>query len=217
MEAKKKFVVFVGVLMSMYLIGLFAQIVDVALSILNAPLDKKISLNIGTGLKEIVRGLKSYPYNMYVLCLLVGVGIYLYFKFSTHTNLEDRFRVSKENLHGSSGFMDRKKAKKVYDIIKTPNELKRNGGIILGESKYGIILFPIKSWLNRNIAVFGASGSMKTRAYVFNMIFQCVKRGESIVITDPKMEIFKLFKLYLESKGYIVKAFNTTAPEYSDS
>ena len=45
--------------------------------------------------------------------------------------------------------------------------------------------------MNRNIAVYGASGSMKSRAFARNMIFQCVARGESLIITDPKSELYE--------------------------
>ena len=71
--------------------------------------------------------------------------------------------------------------------------------------------------MNRNIAVYGASGSMKSRAFARNMIFQCVARGESLIITDPKSELYESTATYLENAGYIVKSFNLVNPENSDS
>ena len=60
-------------------------------------------------------------------------------------------------------------------------------------------VFHIKHEMNKNIAVYGASGSMKSRAFARNMIFQCVARGqegnnasgESLIITDPKSELYE--------------------------
>ena len=71
--------------------------------------------------------------------------------------------------------------------------------------------------MNRNVAVFGASGSMKSRAYARNVVFQCVKRGESLIITDPKSELYADLCLYLQENGYTVRVFNLINPENSDS
>ena len=59
--------------------------------------------------------------------------------------------------------------------------------------------------------------SMKSRAFARNMIFQCVARGESLIITDPKSELYESTATYLENTGYIVKSFNLVNPENSDS
>lgn len=71
--------------------------------------------------------------------------------------------------------------------------------------------------MNKNIAVYGASGSMKSRAFARNMIFQCVARSESLIITDPKSELYESMSAYLENEGYIVKMFNLVNPENSDA
>ena len=53
--------------------------------------------------------------------------------------------------------------------------------------------------------------------------FQCVARGqegnsgESLIITDPKSELYESMSAYLENEGYVVKAFNLVNPENSDS
>ena len=60
---------------------------------------------------------------------------------------------------------------------------------------------------------------------VWDMIFQCVARGqkgnnasgESLIITDPKSELYESMSAYLENEGYVVKAFNLVNPENSDS
>ncbi|MDO4531869.1 MAG: type IV secretory system conjugative DNA transfer family protein [Bacillota bacterium] len=70
--------------------------------------------------------------------------------------------------------------------------------------------------MNKHIAVYGASGSMKSRAFVRNMIFQAVARGECLVMTDPKAELYEDMSLYLEEKGYKVRVFNLVHPECSD-
>jgi type IV secretion system protein VirD4 len=70
-----------------------------------------------------------------------------------------------------------------------------------------VILRPdVKS--NLNVAVFGPPGTGKSAGYIKNNIMQAVISGWSIVITDPKGEMFKEYAVWLEKRGYIVKIFN---------
>ena len=54
---------------------------------------------------------------------------------------------------------------------------------------------PEESLLNKNVAVYGASGSMKTRAYCLNRILQAANgpegKRESLIICDPKSELYE--------------------------
>ena len=56
-----------------------------------------------------------------------------------------------------------------------------------------------------------------------NVIFQCVSRkykngqGESLIINDPKSELYEDMASYLEENGYVVRVFNLVNPEHSDS
>ena len=58
---------------------------------------------------------------------------------------------------------------------------------------------------------------MKSRAFCRNAIFQSVKRGDSIVCTDPKAELYEDMSEYLRDSGYVVRVFNLVDPEHSDS
>ena len=83
------------------------------------------------------------------------------------------------------------------------------------------ICMPPDSMLNKNVAVYGASGSMKTRAYCLNRILQATVPGpdgqrESLIICDPKSELYEKTSEYLR-KTHIVKVFNLVSPENSDS
>lgn len=74
----------------------------------------------------------------------------------------------------------------------------------------------INNKVNLNMAVFGASGTMKSRT-LRSMIFQAVKREESMVVTDPKGEMYEDTALMLEKNGYNVKVFDLVHQEHSDS
>ena len=126
---------------------------------------------------------------------------------------ERNFEYSKKGTYGTAGYMSYKEVKKVFEI----DSVKNNNGILLGLYSNKPLFLPHDTYMNKNVAVFGASGSMKSRAYVRNYIFQATRRGESIVITDPKSEIYEDMAVFLKNEGYDVKVFNLISPQSSDS
>ncbi len=109
--------------------------------------------------------------------------------------------------------MTEKEMRQIFEV----DTIKHNDGILLGLYNNKPIFIPKETFMNKNVAVFGASGSMKSRAYVRNYIFQATRRGESLVITDPKSEMYEDMAEYLKTQGYDVKVFNLVSPENSDS
>ena len=84
-------------------------------------------------------------------------------------------------------------------------------------SNGNILSLPVDSRLNRNIAVCGSQGSMKSRAFARVMALQCVRRGESMYITDPKSELYEDLCAYLKEEGYVVKQLNLIQLTHSDA
>ena len=89
-------------------------------------------------------------------------------------------------------------------VLKEDKDIRKVEGIIFGlEMMSGNVLsLPVDSKLNRNIAVCGSQGSMKSRAFARNMILQCARRGESMFITDPKSELYEDMVAYLKAQRY---------------
>lgn len=121
---------------------------------------------------------------------------------------------SDKGTYGTSGFMTEDEMCQILEIV---SDVRKTKGIILGKLYEKAVCLPQDSRMNRNIAVYGASGSMKSRAFARNAIFSCVSRGESLIINDPKSELYEDTAVYLEEKGYIVRIFNLVNPEHSDS
>lgn len=167
------------------------------------------------------RALVIFPYNLYglLLCLLLaGILILMVMRMGYGDKLEyDRERnlkYSNQGAYGTSGFMTEDEMGKVLELIK---DVRHTRGIILGKLDNKAVCLPEKTRMNRNIAVYGASGSMKSRAFVRNLVFTCVARGESLIVTDPKSELYEDMAGYLDKNGYIVRVFNLVNPEHSDS
>ena len=127
---------------------------------------------------------------------------------------ERNFVYSNKGTYGTSGFMSEKEMKTVFNLT---HDLKNCSGTVLGlyDGKY--ICVPQNGRLNKNIAVYGASGSMKTRAFCINRILQAAQCGESLIICDPKSELYEKTSEYLRRKNYTVRVFNLVSPENSDS
>lgn len=122
---------------------------------------------------------------MAVILLIVG-GLALYFKFhgrlGSKTQDPRGFKTSSTGAYGTAGWMSEKEMGTVLESAP----ISKAKGTILGEHRGKAVCMPEDTRFNRHIAVFGASGTMKSRAVIRNALFQSIKRGESVVITDPK-------------------------------
>lgn len=72
------------------------------------------------------------------------------------------------------------------------NNIKHVGGIILGKEKSGgVICLSDESIINRNITVYGATGTRKKRGYIKPMILERIRAKETVVITDTSLGEYK--------------------------
>ena len=170
---------------------------------------------------ECFRAMFTFPYGLVgiLICVLIlGLLIFMVMKMGFGDKGEyDRSRnliYSTKGTYGTSGFMPKKEISEVLDLV---GDVKKHGGTILGKMDGKAVCVPRETRLNANLAVYGASGSMKTRAFCVNRILQSAARGESLVITDPKSELYEKTSEYLRAEGYEVKVFNLVTPEASDS
>lgn len=65
--------------------------------------------------------------------------------------------------------------------------------------------------------VIGSTGSGKTQTIVKPMVNLLAKKGESMIITDPKGEIYKYSASYLKEKGYKIVVLNFREPQRGNS
>ena len=177
------------------------------------------SLSIG----ECFKAMFTFPYGLIGIALCIGILgllIFMVMKMGYGDKGEyDRSRnliYSTKGTYGTAGFMPKKEVTEVLDLV---GDVKKHGGTILGKLDGKAVCVPRETRLNANLAVYGASGSMKTRAFCINRILQSAAddRRESLIITDPKSELYEKTSEYLRSKGYEVKVFNLVTPEASDS
>ena len=162
-----------------------------------------------------------FPYGLYgvgICVAVIGILVFMVMRMGySETGEYDRDRnlvYSNKGTYGTAGFMTKKEMKGVLDLVP---DIRKHHGTILGELDGQVVCIPEDTRFNGNIAVYGASGSKKTRAFCVNMILQCAARGNSMVITDPKSELYEKTSEYLRHKGYTVRVFNLVTPSASDS
>ena len=148
------------------------------------------------------------------LALLVFMVMRMGYSDTGEYDRERNLIYSNKGTYGTAGFLSQKELKEVLDLV--PN-IRKHPGIILGELDGQVVCVPLKTRYNGNLAVYGASGSKKTRAFCVNMILQSVARKSSLVICDPKSELYEKTSEYLRDQGYTVKVFNLVTPAASDS
>lgn len=155
-----------------------------------------------------------------ILCCFAAL-IFGYVKFrrswnNRGTEKDRNFTRSDKGTYGTAGWMSPKDMHTVLDI----KPIHETTGTIYGslkKDKNKIVSLPVNTRLNQNTAVYGISGSGKTTSFVINEIFQCISRGESIVMTDSKGDLYSTTADYARSKGYTVRLFNLVDPAHSDS
>jgi type IV secretion system protein VirD4 len=168
-----------------------------------------------------------FPYGLYGIGICVGalaLLILMVMKMGGSDNGEyDRERnlvYSRKGTYGTAGYMSRKEMTEILDLVP---DIRKHPGTILGELDGQVVCIPTKTRFNGNMAVYGASGSKKTRAFCVNRILQAAAKlrldgiGESLIICDPKSELYEKTSAYLADQGFIVKKFDLVTPASSDS
>ena len=224
-ENKKKFVLAIAsiilvLFMFLFVSGLIAQIANNYSEWMSADgltgnvTMKPPSLNpfecIGQAFT--LRGL----YSMLAIITIGGVIflIYkLYDKFDGKNKDPRGFTTSDSGVYGTATFMTDKEMQKMLELT-TPEKAE---GVILGEYQGKTVCMPKDTRLNKHIAICGASGTMKSRAVIRNALFQALKNDESVVIADPKADLYRDTAEMFRANGYEVKVFNLVSPANSDS
>ena len=163
---------------------------------------------------------KAFTWNgIKAILLLVGAGtaMIVYLKvqdrFSGAEYDPRGFTKSKTGIYGTASWMTDKELKSVLELTTA----EKATGIILGERKGQLVCLPENTRLNKHTAIFGASGTMKSRAVVRNALFSSIRRGESVLISDPKSEMYNDTSELFRKHGYEVKVLNLVDPMHGDS
>ena len=219
---------FFGVLAFTYLYGIVIRSFRTALSnFLNGTDENIFTLNPVKCFAAVFTpqgvGVIFFLFIMYALIsgkwlhLITGVKI---------TKDERNFFVSNEGSHGTSGWMTKKERVKILES-GTADELPctilcktKDSGFSDEFAEY--LGLRSDSGLNKHIIAYGATGSGKSRGFVkplmlkMAQLLEADKSKQSMIIVDPKAELFEQYSEFLKDCGYTVRAFNLLDMENSD-
>ena len=152
---------------------------------------------------------KKYIGATLFIFLLFLVGII----FSVSSYIFDREKgfgfTTKKKDKGYSRWCSEKEMKKTVKEVDPSEEKAEAGGIV-------VINNGKKLWVDDGEAhslIIGATGSGKTQCVVFPAIKVLAKAGESMVLTDPKGELYEKTSEMLRNYGYNVIILNFRDPQ----
>ena len=118
------------------------------------------------------------------------------------------FSSQKKDKGYSRWCKDKEMKKTLYEVDPRADTIEHAGIPIISDGK--------KMWVDDGEAhniVVGATGSGKTQIVVFPMIRLLAKAGESMILTDPKGELYEGTAGMLKEKGYNIIVLNFRDPQ----
>ena len=115
--------------------------------------------------------------------------------------------------HGTSRWQNQQEMDRTANVWYPSDEDIQKGGIIFGMEKKSN--GKEKVWFDENdvhTLLIGATRSGKSRKIIIPSIWEIGKSGESMVIGDPKGELYIFTRDYLKSQGYNVITLNLREP-----
>ena len=134
---------------------------------------------------------------IFIIWIIINFIIVLVIKNVVTTKQNAKIEVEGINLKkkdGTFGPADWGNKEEIQEYLS----IGKRDGIILGETEeHEIITLPMDTYLNKNIAVFGSSGSKKSRGFAIpngielaqEDLQKKINREMSLVFTDPKRRI----------------------------
>lgn len=174
-----------------------------------------ISSNTFSGL-NIIPALTKYLYVTILLFIVAIVAMFLSVQ-SWFIEREEGFgiQIGAKKEKNYSRWAKDKEIQKDNDVVAVdPLSPKADAGGI------PLMMNPKKVWVDNggyHNLVIGSTGAGKTQTTVLPMVNLLAKHDESMIITDPKGEIYEQTSNYLRSLGYNIVLLNFRDPQQGNS
>ena len=153
----------------------------------------------------------TFKYLATTLMLFILVLIGVCFSVSSYFfDREKGFGVTteKKDKGYSRWCKDKEMKATLFEVDPSADKIEHAGIVVVNDGK--------KLWVDDGEAhslIIGATGSGKTQCVVFPMIKVLAKAGESMVLTDPKGELYEQTSELLREKGYNIIVLNFRDPQ----
>lgn len=187
---------------------------------------------VNTNYLDSFKGLLSNKNQLSLFgCYMGAIGVLLFMIItnsqekvgrSETIQITDRIEIPKpigEGQHGTSRFLTEKEKDGIFYVLRyDPNkELKsnKNLGLVIGmEKRKGVETIRCIGD-DLHTIVIGSTRSGKSRGLILQTIWLRSHTGKSMVITDPKGELYLYTKKFLAEKGYEVVDLDFRQPKKS--
>lgn len=134
---------------------------------------------------------------------------------------ENGVQMATNGTYGTAGWMPKKEAHEKLEV----DDIQHCNGVILGgydTEGREVVCIPrgtkvAREITNQNVCIFGSPGEGKSWGYARCNMLQAIRRGESVIVTDPKGELYTDTAKLFRNNGYTVKVFNLANPKKSDA
>jgi len=158
---------------------------------------------------------------MYILA--IGAALYLYLASRKESGVTGNYQLSDTGDHGTAGFQNEEEKKRTMRLSLLQDTSKEIIGTTEDERlvyTYDPSKMPSQYQLhylsNEHKAVVATSGKGKSYSLAAPDLFQAILRGDSIIATDPKGQLFSQMAAIAREYGYDVKLLNLKNPKCSD-
>jgi len=193
------------IIFCIFLLLLCSLGVSNAISILNNGEFLGLNPFIGFGSKYIVPTL--FVFFFVLIAIFVSVSSYI---FQGESGKGFGLTID-ESTDGYARWARTSEYKKAPGVVRVPisdPDCKAAGTVLLNDGK--------NMWVDNgesHTLVIGATGSGKTKSVVDPLVYSLAKAKESMIITDPKGEIYKDFGNLLKNRGYKIVVLNFRDPQ----
>ena len=193
--------------------GLFAVLLLVVVSILVNNVVSFSTYGTFAGLNPFEALITNLPA---VLLIYFGVMIFLFYSVKDFFfDKESGFGLSfgKKDSKGFSDWCSDREMKKDLSEINVKDSTYQYGG-------FPIISTQQKMWVDNGEShniVIGSTGTGKTQCVILPLVKILAKKGESMIITDPKGEIYRANAGLLKQKGYQILVLNFRDPQQGNT
>jgi len=164
-----------------------------------------------------IHGLNPFPIlsrDYFALTMVLYLGLLIIVFTSVSSYFFDRekgvgIKASKKEEKGYSRWAKDKEMKEQLKMIRPGDQTSEHAGIPLMNNGKEI-------WVDAgeyHNLIIGSTGSGKTETLVQPMVKSLAKKGESMIITDPKGEIYEKSANELRERGYNIVLLNFREPQ----
>ena len=192
----------------LYFYGMLVRLISVGIqSVWNKSSEPFFTLNPFKNIGAIFspHGLMITVFVVLMYCLFTKKGYQLLSGYKTVRDKERGIEILPEGAHGTSGWMN----KKELPLVLQTGTIQDLDEVLFGKLENGdYVAMKDLRGMSRNIIVYGAPGTGKSRGFVMPFAMQAVKREESLIMVDPKAEFYEMYSEFFRSNGYTVCAYN---------